>query len=123
MAMGVRSLVPMAHVGDMRASIAFYEKLGFAVHNQVVPDGDDVPNWVWLTADKAQLMLSRASAPVVPAEQAVLFYTYCDDAEATRALLTEAGLEPGVIARPFYNPAGEFRLEDPDGYVVYVAQI
>jgi catechol 2,3-dioxygenase-like lactoylglutathione lyase family enzyme len=113
----------MAHVADMRASIAFYEKLGFIVDNQVVPAGEEVPNWVWLRAEKAQLMLARATAPVVPVEQAVLFYTYCDDAEATHAALAEAGLEPGPIARPFYNPGGEFRLEDPDGYVVFVAQI
>jgi catechol 2,3-dioxygenase-like lactoylglutathione lyase family enzyme len=123
MGVGVRSLVPMAHVADIRASIAFYEKLGFAVDNQVVPDGEEVPNWVWLRADKAQLMLARASEPVVPAEQAVLFYTYCDDIEASRAAWIEAGLAPGPIARPFYNPGGEIRLEDPDGYVVYVAQI
>jgi catechol 2,3-dioxygenase-like lactoylglutathione lyase family enzyme len=123
MGVGVRSLVPMAHVADMRASIAFYEKLGFAVDNQVVPDGEEVPNWVWLRAEKAQLMLARATAPVVPAQQAVLFYTYCDDIEASRAAWLAAGLKPGPIACPFYNPGGEIRLEDPDGYVVYVAQI
>lgn len=120
---GVRSLVPLAHVRDMRASIAFYGALGLAVANQVVPEGEEEPNWVWLKAERAELMLARATAPVEPDSQAVLFYTYCDDVAATRSALVEAGLEPGEVAKPFYNPGGEFRLADPDGYVIYVAQI
>ena len=64
-----------------------------------------------------------ASEPVVPAQQAVLFYTYTPDIGATHAALQTAGLSPGQIERPFYNPGGEFRLTDPDGYVIYVAQI
>jgi predicted enzyme related to lactoylglutathione lyase len=119
----IRSLVPLAHVADMRASIAFYARLGFAVANQVTPEGEDVPNWLWLRSERAELMLSRASAPVVADQQAVLFYTYCEDVEATHSALVDAGLEVGAIARPFYNPGGEFRLTDPDGYVLYVAQI
>jgi catechol 2,3-dioxygenase-like lactoylglutathione lyase family enzyme len=120
---GVRSLVPMAHAADIDASIAFYEALGFAVSNRVPADGEGDPHWVWLKAEKAQLMLARATAPVIADEQAVLFYTYCDDVAAFHAVLAEAGLDPGSIARPFYNPGGEFRLVDPDGYVVYVAEI
>jgi len=120
---GVRSLVAMAHVADMRASMTFYGKLGFSVHNQVVPEGEEVPNWVWLRAERAELMLARASEPVVAGEQAVLFYTYCNDVAATHRALAAEGLEVGEVARPFYNPGGEFRLADPDGYVIYVAQI
>jgi catechol 2,3-dioxygenase-like lactoylglutathione lyase family enzyme len=119
----VRSLVPMAFVADMRASAAFYAKLGFLVANQVTPEGEDVPNWMLLRADRAELMLSRASDPVIAEQQSVLFYTYCDDVAATHAAWAEAGLEVGPIARPFYNPGGEFRLTDPDGYVIFVAQI
>jgi hypothetical protein len=50
----------------------------------------------------------------------VLFYVYTDDVAAARESLIEAGLSPGVITMPFYAPRGEFRLEDPDGYVVMV---
>jgi catechol 2,3-dioxygenase-like lactoylglutathione lyase family enzyme len=116
-------MVPMAHVQDMLAAIAFYAKLGLEVVNKVAHEGASVPNWVWLQSGRAELMLAQASEPVVAAQQAVLFYTYCPDIAATRAALQEAGLSPGEIARPFYNPGGEFRLTDPDGYVVYVAQI
>jgi catechol 2,3-dioxygenase-like lactoylglutathione lyase family enzyme len=119
----IRSLVPLAHVADMAASIAFYAKLGFEVTNQVTAAGEAGPNWAWLRSDKASLMIARAGEAVVPGQQAVLFYTYCDDVVATHAAVREAGLEPGPICTPFYNPGGEFRLEDPDGYVIYVAQI
>ncbi|MDB5671979.1 MAG: glyoxalase-like domain protein [Alphaproteobacteria bacterium] len=120
---GVTALVPMAHVQDMPASIAFYAKIGLEIVNQVTPDGADHPNWVWLRGGRAELMLALASEPVVPGQQAVLFYTYCAEIAATRAAFEAAGLSPSAIARPFYNPGGEFRLVDPDGYILYVAQI
>ena len=123
MGTGVRSLVPLARVVDMAASIAFYEKLGFAVENQVTPEGEDVPSWASLCAEHAGLMLARADGPVDAEAQGVLFYTYCDDAAGSHAAFAAAGLAPGPIAKPFYNPGGEFRLVDPDGYVVLVAQI
>jgi len=120
---GIQALVPLARVADMRRSIAFYEKLGFALGNQVTPEGEEVPNWAWLVKGRAQLMLARAEEPVEAARQGILFYTYCDDIAATHAALAAAGLEPGPIATPFYNPGGEFRLVDPDGYILFVARI
>ena len=121
--MRVKSLVPMAHVADVESSAAFYAKLGFEVQGSFTPDGESAPSWVSLVSDGAELMLARAREPVVPDQQAVLFYLYCADVEAMRAQLIEAGLAPGEIARPFYNPHGEFRLVDPDGYVLMIAQL
>ena len=119
----VKSLVPMAFVADVRSSASFYAKLGFEELGSFTPPGEDSPVWVSLRSGNAQLMLSRASHPVVAEQQAVLFYVYCADVAAMHASLAEAGLEPGPIAKPFYNPGGEFRLVDPDGYVVMVAHL
>ena len=119
----VASLVPMAYVADVAAAAAFYEKLGFEVCGRFTPPGEDAPSWLSLRSGAAGLMLARASEPVVAAQQAVLFYVYCADVAALHGRLAEAGLEPGPIARPFYNPDGEFRLVDPDGYVVMVAHL
>ena len=121
--MRVKSLVPMAHVADVEASAAFYAKLGFAVCGSFTPDGDSAPSWVSLVSDGAELMLARASEPVVPDQQAVLFYLYCAEVGAMRSQLIEAGLKPGEIAKPFFNPDGEFRLVDPDGYVLMIAHL
>ena len=116
----IRSLVPMAYVGSIGDSIAFYRKLGFEVRNTFVPEGGTDPTWAWLQSDGANLMLGLATAPVVAGEQAVLFYLYCDDVAATRAALEEAGVTVGPIQYPFYAPRGEFRVSDPDGYVLMV---
>lgn len=119
----VVSLVPMAHVADVEASAAFYSALGFEACASFTPPGEARPVWLSLRSGCAELMLSRASAPVVAGQQAVLFYVYCGDVAAMHCRLAEAGLAPGPIATPFYNPKGEFRLVDPDGYVVMVAHL
>ena len=119
----IKSLVPMAHVAEIGASAAFYAKLGFEVAGSFTPPGEAAPSWVSLCSNGAELMLARASEPVVAAQQAVLFYVYCGDVGALHGRLAAAGLAPGPIAKPFYNPQGEFRLVDPDGYVVMVTHL
>ncbi|HZI67227.1 MAG TPA: VOC family protein [Thermoanaerobaculia bacterium] len=114
----LRSLVALAHVASVPESIAFYRKLGFEVKNTFTPPEAKDPAWVWLEKGNARLMLSLASAPILPEEQAVLFYLYYDDIAATRRRLDEAGVTAGPIEHPFYNPRGEFRVTDPDGYVL-----
>jgi len=119
----VASITAMAHVADVAASAAFYEKLGFAIQGSFTPPGAAALSWVSLASGTAELMLTLASEPVIAAQQAVLFYVYCEDVAAMHGQLAEQGLEPGPIAKPFYNPDGEFRLVDPDGYVVMVTHL
>jgi catechol 2,3-dioxygenase-like lactoylglutathione lyase family enzyme len=115
-----RSLIPLAHVRSVPDSIAFYRKLGFEVGNTFMPEGTTEPTWAWVRSSNAHLMLAKAGEPVVPEQQAVLFYLYCDDVPATRASLQEAGVRVGPIEYPFYAARGEFRVEDPDGYVLMI---
>lgn len=123
MAANTRSLVAFAHVADVERSAAFYAGLGFKVANTVVPEGHAAPVWAWLESEKANLMVGLASGPVDASQQAVLFYLYFDDIKQTRATLVSLGYACGEIRYPFYMPGGEFRLEDPDGYVLMLAQI
>ena len=118
-----RSLVAFAHVADVQRSIAFYAGLGFAVANRLVPEGAATPTWAWLESEKANLMLGAASDPIDATRQGVLFYLYFDDIRQTHAALLDLGYAPGPLAYPFYMPGGEFRLQDPDGYVLMLAQI
>ncbi|BDU16576.1 VOC family protein [Lysobacter auxotrophicus] len=115
-------LVAFAHVADVERSIRFYADLGFTVGNSVAGEGGDGRIWAWLESGSAHLMVGRADGPVDAGLQAVLFYLYCDDVEQARAALDALGHRPGPIKRPFYMPAGEFRLLDPDGYVLMIAQ-
>ncbi len=119
----VKRLVPMAFVADVPRSIAFYQKLGFSVENTFTPPDAVAPAWAWLESAEAQLMVTKACEPVVPEQQAVLFYVYTDDVTETWNQLAAAGLKPGEIATPFYAPQGEFRLADPDGYALMVTHV
>ena len=120
MTTSVRSLVAMPRVRSVPESIAFYRRLGFEVENTFVPEGHTRPTWAYLTAGRAHLMVAEGDETVVPTQQGVLFYAYCDDVPALREELMTAGVPAGPIETPFYAPKGEFRIEDPDGYVIMV---
>lgn len=133
--------VPMAHVADVDRSLEFYALLGFACDSRF-RDARGT-NWGAMSAGKAQLFLSRASGPIVAADQAVLFYMYSADVRGLRAHLLAQGIAdagpipweadgtpkpvpPGAIVFEvvprFYMPDGELRIHDPDGYVLLVGQ-
>ena len=115
-----KALVPFAHVNDVATSIAFYQKLGFTLGNTFTPPSAKEPVWAWLASGGAQLMVAKADEPVVASQQAVLFYIYVDDIPAKHAELTAAGITVGAITHAFYAPSGEFRVLDPDGYVLMI---
>lgn len=139
----VNRLVPMAHVADVDAAAAFYAMLGFTIESQYKrPDG--ITNFVGMIAGTAKLFLARASGPIVPSQQAVLFYMYTEDVQALRQHLLQQGLEDGgippgfrklgsegympernavySICHPFYMPEGELRVQDLDGYTLLIGQ-
>jgi hypothetical protein len=72
---------------------------------------------------RARLMLGLASGPIDAATQAVLFYCWAPDVQRLHDELAAAGVAVGEVTRPFYMPSGEFRVEDPDGYVLLVGQL
>lgn len=115
-----RAVTALAYVQRMSVSIAFYEKIGFRVANTFVPPAETEPSWAWLDSGAASLMISKASEPVIAEQQAVLFYLYVDDVPAKHAELAAAGITVNEITYPFYNARGEFRITDPDGYVLMI---
>ncbi len=135
----INRLVPFAHVADVAASIAFYERLGLAAA-EVMKDPSGTPFWALARSGRAEIMFARASAPIDHAEQAVLFYMYSDDVRELRRSLIAAGISDGgeyrgghgpnsgrsavfaVVPRD-HMPAGELRIHDPDGYVILVGQL
>jgi hypothetical protein len=65
-------------------------------------------------------MLAKAGEPVVSSQQAVLFYLYVEDVAAKHEELRAGGVPAGDINYPFFAPRGEFRVTDPDGYVLMI---
>ena len=123
----VRALVPMIHVADVERSIEFYRVLGFEAGDKVPPAGR--LHWAWLYAPNMpewrqgpNLMLTRGARALNLDAQDVLFYLYATNLAALRSELVEKGLKPDEICYPEYLPEGEFRLHDPDGYCLMIAQ-
>lgn len=117
----IRNLVPMAHVADVQRSIDFYELIGFKLVS-TFKNGAGILCWVDLTSRDARLMLTRADAPVIAAQQAVLFYLYADDLIGLREHLLRNRISVSEITHPFYMEKGEIRVADPDGYVLLIGQ-
>ena len=121
-------LVPMVHVAEVERSIEFYRLLGLEVGNSVPKEAPK--HWAWLYCPEvenwrkgANLMLTRdAPGAQNPAAQDVLFYLYASDLVALRKSLLEKNVKVSEITYPEYLPKGEFRMEDPDGYTLMVAQ-
>lgn len=134
--------IPMVHVADVDKSVAFYGLLGFTCDSKFsAPSG--VTNWASLSSERAHIMFTRASGPIDPTQQAVLFYMYSPDVMAIRMHLLKCGLADGgkfpgegeapravpernAVFRPafpFYMSQGEVRIHDPDGYVILVGQL
>jgi catechol 2,3-dioxygenase-like lactoylglutathione lyase family enzyme len=117
----VSGLIPMAFAADLQRSVDFYKLLGMEVRGSLRHSSGEL-QWVDLACQQAQLMLSRASDPVIPGHQAVLFYLYSPDLIGLREHLLAAGVKASPITYPDYMPKGEIRAEDPDGYVLLIGQ-
>lgn len=124
----ISGLVPMIHVLDMQRSVAFYRLLGFEIGNYVPREGGPM-HWCWLYAPKApswkrgpNLMLTQSPCAIDVEAQEVLFYLYATDLPGLRERLLAAGINAGTISYPDYLPEGEFRVGDPDGYTLMIAQ-
>ncbi|MFC3550470.1 VOC family protein [Lysobacter cavernae] len=114
--MSLNRLVPMQPVSDMPASVAFYEKLGFAVENR-----NDEWGWAMLRCGNCQLMLDQSINlhPGIP--RISVLYLYPEDLASFHRRAKENGLSVPDLDTTFYDMA-EFRLEDPDGNRLWIGQ-
>lgn len=117
----------MIHVADVQRSADFYRLLGFEIGNRVPPAGE--MGWAWLYSPSApdwkrgpNLMVTKSECALQPESEGALFYLYAADLEALRASLLARGVEATEISYPDYLPDGEFRVQDPDGYTLMIAQ-
>jgi catechol 2,3-dioxygenase-like lactoylglutathione lyase family enzyme len=117
----VSGLVPFVNVADMARSLAFYRLLGLEAVDSYAPGGETV--WAFLRSGSASLMLARAGAPIVPREQRVIFYVYAHDLAGLRDHLVSHGVTVSEICDGTPGPREEMGLEDPDGYILMIAQI
>jgi len=117
----VTGLIPMAHVADVRRSVDFYKLLGMEMRGSLKTSGGDL-QWAHVGCEQAELMVTRASEPVVASQQAVLFYLYSPNLVVLREHLIAAGVRVSPITYPAYMTKGEVRVDDPDGYCLLIGQ-
>jgi len=117
----VAALTPMAHVADVQRSVDFYKLLGMEIRGSLRSPSGQL-QWVHMGCGQAELMLTRASEPLIASQQAVLFYLYSPDLLALRGHLLNNGVKVSAITYPAYMPKGEFRIDDPDGYCLLIGQ-
>jgi hypothetical protein len=117
----VTGLIPMAHSADVQRSVDFYQQLGMEIRGSLRNPAGKL-QWVHLASEQADLMITRASEPVIASQQAVLFYLYSPDLIALREHLLTSGVKVSPITYPEYMPKGEIRVEDPDGYCLLIGQ-
>jgi len=117
----VTGLIPMAHVADVQRAVDFYKLLGMELRGSLKNSSGDL-QWAHIATEQADLMLTRASEPVVASQQAVLFYLYSPDLVAFREHLIAAGVRVSPITYPAYMTKGEIRIDDPDGYCLLIGQ-
>jgi predicted enzyme related to lactoylglutathione lyase len=116
-----KALVALLHVAEVDRSIGFYQKLGFELGGESLKNDQGVTTFVWMHhGDAIQIMLSRAGHPLNPGGREVMFYLYVTDMPAYREQLQSRGIATGELTYPFWSPKGEFRIEDPDGWVLMV---
>ncbi len=117
----VTGLIPMAHSANVQRAVDFYKLLGMGVRGQLKSSSGDL-QWAHVGCEQADLMFARASEPVVPRQQAVLFYLYSPNLVALRERLIATGVRVSPVTYPDYMPKGEVRVEDPDGYTLLIGQ-
>jgi catechol 2,3-dioxygenase-like lactoylglutathione lyase family enzyme len=111
----------MAHAADVQRAIDFYKLLGMELRGSLKNSSGDL-QWAHVGSERAELMLTRASEPVVPSQQAVLFYLYSPNLVALRDQLIAAGVRVSDITYPEHMPKGEIRVDDPDRYCLLIGQ-
>lgn len=126
----VTSIVAMIRVADVIKAAEFYRNLGFEIGNAVPTEGPPY-HWAWLyqpgaanwkTGANLMLVAGGAVESAETRRRLILFYLYVRDLPSLREQLGTKGIEAGDIQYPEYLPQGEFRLEDPDGYTLMIAQ-
>jgi len=79
------NIVPMIHVPDVRAAVAWYESIGF--HLAAANEDCGEMDWASMTYGDGRVMFSAGGHASDAARREVDLYVHCDDADALRSRL------------------------------------
>jgi uncharacterized glyoxalase superfamily protein PhnB len=116
----LRAATPMIHVPDVRATAAWYERIGFTCV-ETFDDGGDEASFAILAAGETRLMLNQGGVPSTAERREVDLYVDVDDVDGLFATIRD---RVEVIAEPAETDYGmrEFIVRDPNGFWVTFGQ-
>lgn len=114
--MKMNRLIPMLPVKSIRASIEFYQKLGFSVEKR-----NDDWRWAMLCFDECRLMVDQSINVHHAASRLGVIYLYPENIVEYHRQMRANGLEIPDLETTFYGLT-EFRLDDPDGNRLWVGE-
>ena len=103
--------MPILEVSDVDASVAYYQRLGFA--NGGV--WGDPSNFAIVQRGDVTLGLRKRDG-TIPVQEWWAAYIYVDDAKALHREFEAAGLDPAELKNPTDYGCIDFDIIDPDGH-------
>jgi uncharacterized glyoxalase superfamily protein PhnB len=112
--------VPMIHVPDVRATIDWYQAIGFTVIH-TYDDGDESLSFALLSFGTSEVMFTEGGMPSTADRREVDLYIYSDNVgEAYRLLKDQVDVVEG-IHDTFYGMR-EFIIRDLNGFWITFGQ-
>lgn len=112
----MNGIIAMLPVKSARASIEFYEKLGFSLERSNYDWG-----WAMLRYGDCRLMVDQSINRDQDAPRQSVLYLYPADILEYRRQVLRNGLDAPDLNVTFYGMT-EFRLKDPDGNQLWIGQ-
>jgi uncharacterized glyoxalase superfamily protein PhnB len=118
--MTLQHVTPMIHVPDVRATVAWYESIGFAVLG-TNEDPDDGMTFALLSYGNSQIMLNAGGRLSHEDRREVDLYVRTDDVDGLHRRLKDHVQIRVDLNETFYGTR-EFIVRDPNGFWVTFGQ-
>jgi uncharacterized glyoxalase superfamily protein PhnB len=112
--MTLQQVTPMIHVPDVRATVSWYESIGFVVLN-TNEDADDGMNFALLGYGNSQIMLNAGGRLSNEDRREVDLYVRTDDVDRLHERLKDRVQIRVDLNETFYGTR-EFIVRDPNGF-------
>ncbi|MDW4496459.1 hypothetical protein R5H30_00580 [Sulfitobacter sp. D35] len=108
--------MPVLDVSDVAASVAFYDRLGFASHGIWGEPGS------FAIVQRGDVTLGLSLSDHVHRNHGWAAYVYVSDVEALHAEFETTGAAPSAIRHPEHYGCDDFDIADPDGHRIAFGQ-
>jgi uncharacterized glyoxalase superfamily protein PhnB len=114
-----QQVVPMIHVPDVSATVAWYTSIGFRLSRQNVEDGE--VNWASLSFGNSELMLNAGGIPSSATRREVDLYIHTDNVDDVYQSLKDRVQLIESLHDTFYGMR-EFIIGDINGFWITFGQ-